>query len=108
MEYIGLNPSEQKFGEKNLLYCEMEVLTTIKRYQLYKKLRKEELALKSLLKKKVNELKDELKSLDHMLPHVKLHKQIEPMRIVDRRTLLKSNKLEEQITDIKNRLAALG
>ena len=105
MEYIALNPAEQSFGEKRLLQCEMEVLTTIKRYQLYKKLRNEENALKSLLKKKINELKDEIKSLDHILPHVKIHK--EEVHIIDRRTLAKRSKLDDQIADIKRRLAAL-
>jgi len=47
MEYIKLDPSEQAYGKKNLLYCEMELLTILKRFKKYKQLRKEEFTKKN-------------------------------------------------------------
>jgi len=71
MEFIKLNTSEQNYGKKNLLYSEMELLNMLKRFRKYKELRKEELALKSLLKKTVKSLKDEIRNLDDLLPEQK-------------------------------------
>jgi hypothetical protein len=68
MEYIKLDPSEQMAGKKDLLHSQMEILSIMQRYQKYKQYRKEELALKSLFKKKVAELTEEMKMVDKLIP----------------------------------------
>jgi len=103
MEYIKLNPSEQVYGKKNLLYCEMELLTILKRFKKYKKLRKEELALKNLLKRTTNELKDELKRLDEFLPE----ERDTGLRLNSSRTTPKRSELEEEIEQIRRKIAEL-
>jgi hypothetical protein len=114
MEYIGLNPAQQLYSKRNLLYCEMEMLNTIKNYQLYKKYRKEEIALKKLLKKKILEIQDHVTELCRHMPHVHIEKPkpIEvPRAPAPAKPRLppepKRDKLDEEIFNIKRRLAAL-
>jgi hypothetical protein len=103
-EYVALEPSQKIHGKRNLLYCEMELLNTIKRYRFYKKLRKEELALKKLLKRAVTELEDELRKLDELLPKTKHHK-LGPAEIhTENRG---RSDLEQEIDDIKRKISEL-
>jgi len=103
MEYIKLNPSEQIYGKKNLLYCEMELLTILKRFKRYKKLRKEELALKNLLIRTTNELKDELRKLDELLPE---ERDI-GLRLTASKKTPKRSELEDEIEQIRRKIAEL-
>jgi len=108
MEYIGLNHPQQVYAQRNLLYAEMEVLQMVKRYQVYKKLRKEELALKNLLRKKIAEVKEQLQFLSHKLPPVNFERLgFEPRQKLSPEQLKKRNKLDDEIEDIKKRLLAL-
>ena len=103
-EYVGLEPSQQIYGGKNLLYCEMELLNTIKSYHVYKKLRKEELSLKKLLKRTITELEEELGRLNDLLPKTK-HNKLGPAEIsIEKRG---RSDLEEEIDDIKRKIAEL-
>jgi len=105
VEYISFEPSQQTYAKKNFLYCEMEILNIIKRYQIYKKLRKEELALKSLLKKTVGEVRDEIKKFDSLLPTTKYDK----FKPADISTSPKKRKdLESEIDAIKRKIAELS
>jgi hypothetical protein len=102
-EFIGLNPPAQVYGIKNLLYCEMELLSILKRYRSYKQLRKQELAIKVLLRKKIRELKAELKTFNELLPKVdeeEIHAKAigEPKRRFE---------LEMEIDEIKRKLTEL-
>ncbi len=72
LEYVRFSGREGLYGEKNLLKSELTLLGFIKRMRNYKKLRNEELALKIVLKKKVDELKGQLEILDKILPHTKM------------------------------------
>jgi predicted phage gp36 major capsid-like protein len=104
IEYIRLGPSQQTYGKKNLLHCEMELLNTIKTYQRYKKIKKETKALKSLLRRTVTELYEELKTLDSLLPHTK-HNTSRPFQID--KTQRKRKDLEDEIDEIKRKISEL-
>ena len=74
LEYIGIDSSKQIYGKKNALYCQMEILTILKKIKTYKKLRKEEFAIKRILKRKIGELRNILKNLNKVLPETKKDK----------------------------------
>lgn len=85
----------------------MEMLNSIKCYQYYKKLRKEELALKKLLKKKIDEVQSELLSLTRRMPKIKLQTlHTQPTRLAPK-SIQRRRKLDQEIEDIKRRLEAL-
>ena len=105
MEYIQLDPSEQLFGKRSLLQSQMDLLNIIKRYQRYSLLRKEELALKVLLRKKINELWEEIKHLEKVLPHVK---HIKEQKTIEKKVLPKKrSELELEIEEISRKLETL-
>jgi predicted RNase H-like nuclease (RuvC/YqgF family) len=105
MEYVKIDPDEQVSGKKNLLYCQMELLSITQRYQTYKKLRKEELNLKTLLKRKITELKKEVKELDAILPRVaREHASFGPK---DKVSGKKKSELDMEIEEIKRKIAQL-
>jgi len=104
VEYVRMEPSQQIYGKRNLLHCEMELLNTIKTYQRYKKIRKETKALKALLKRVITELHEDLETLDSLLPQTK-HNTSQPFQI--NKTQRKRKELEEEIDDIKRRIAEL-
>ena len=104
-EYIGLSPSQQAYAKKNLLYCEMSLLETIKRYRKYKELRKQSTSLRVLLKRTVNDLQDELKKLESFLPKTKRDK----FSSIDIDTTLKNRQdLEYEINEIKRKITELS
>jgi hypothetical protein len=104
LEYIGIDSSKQVYGKKNLLYCQMELLTILKKIKAYKKLRKEEFALKKILKRKVDELKNILKNLNKILPETKKDK-FRAARI--NHSPKKRKDLESEIENIKRKIAEL-
>lgn len=106
MEYIRLDVSEQLAGKRDMLYSQMEILSIMKRYQKYKLLRKEELALKSLFRKKVTELEEELKLLDKLIPRQHMPK-IEPETAKLKLAEKTKFDLEAEIESIKRKLEQL-
>jgi len=104
---VGLNAHERIYGKKNLLYCQMSLLTATQKYQKYRKLRKEELTLKRLLKKTLLELTEATKKLDSNLPHFK-EKIYRPENLNASKKAKKRNTLQDEINDIKRRIAELG
>ena len=104
VEYVGLNPAQQIYGIKNLLYCEMSLLETIKTYEKYRELKKQSNALRSLLKRTILEMHDELKRLESLLPKTRYDK----FKAVDISTEKKKRRdLEEEIAEIKGKIAEL-
>jgi len=69
-EYIKISYPERIMGERNLLYAEMETLTSIKNLIEYKKIRRQELDLTLRLKSKIKMFNDTMKILDRMLPKI--------------------------------------
>ena len=100
---MKLDHSEQVYGKKNLLYCEMEILGILKRFKKYKKLRKEELALKNLLKRTIKDLKDEIKRLDELLTEEK-HTGL---KLTASKKTPKRSDLEDEIEQIRRKIAEL-
>lgn len=105
-QFVGLEKPNVVAGKKHLLYAEMEVLTSLKKYNSYKKLRKEELALKNLLKKVVLELRNEMEIMVQYIPHVK-EKVIVAETVVNT-TPGKRDNLEQEIQNIRKKIAMLG
>ena len=104
MEYIGLLSSKQTIGKKHILYCEMRLLIILKKIEKYKKLRKEEFALKRILKRNIKEASSILSNLENILPEVKQEK-FRPLKIY--KTSKKRRDLESEIEDIKRKIAEL-
>jgi peptidoglycan hydrolase CwlO-like protein len=104
-KYVALGPSQKIYGKKNLLYCQMNLLTATQKYKKYRKLRKEELALKRLLRKTLTDLQTELINLDKSIPHIK-EKVMRPENIETKPK--KRDTLQDEIDDIKRRIAELG
>jgi len=104
-EYIGLEPAIRKYGKKTMLYCEMELLTVLRRYEKYKNLRTQELALKALLKKAILELKESVRGLNRNLPTIKAD-EFSFVEISKERK--KRDELEEEIAEIKRKIAEIS
>ncbi len=100
-EYVKLSYAEKKYGEKNLLQSQLQLLNSIKHLKEYKKLRKQELLLKIKLKEKVIETIDELKMLDKRLP------KVQPKHKISRKENKENLSLENELEKIKNKLKAL-
>jgi len=67
-EYVGLNHVEKKYGEKELLNVQLEILDSLKRFKSFKKLREEEHVLRIALKSGIGQAKEALKVLGGFLP----------------------------------------
>ena len=71
-EFVALEVPQVIYGKKQLLYVEMELLTALQKYERYKKLRKEEMAAKNLLKKVITEMKKEMDIIIQYMPQIKV------------------------------------
>ena len=107
MEYLKLDPSEQQYGKKHLLNSEMGVLNMIRRSTEFNKLRKVELELKNLFKKKINEINLDMEELDKILPKMKIE-QVREVKVKDGSYRKKREELEVEIEEIKQKLSLLS
>ncbi len=105
-QFVGLERPNVIAGKKHLLYAEMEVLTSLKKYNSYKKLRKEEIALKNLLKKVILDLKKEMEIITQYIPNIKI-KEVNVAETVNT-TPGKRETLEQEIQHIRKKIAMLG
>jgi hypothetical protein len=103
LKYVGINPTQLNFGKKSLLYSEMELLTGIKHFQTYRKLRKKEFSIKNLLRKTISALKEEIKNLELFLPDVPQDK--DSLNIS--KGIKKRDTLEKEIEDLRLKIANL-
>jgi len=104
-QFIGFDYPSIMAGKKHLLYSEMELLTTLKKYGNYKKLRKEELALKELLKKSIIDIKKQMDIVIEYIPQVKVKDtSAEAIKI----TPGKRDALEEEIDRIRKKISMLS
>jgi hypothetical protein len=103
--FVGLESSQVMAGKKQLLYSEMELLTILQKYKRYKKLRKEELATKNLLKKVITDIKNEMEILIQYMPQIKIrNSDTESMN----ENTTKRDSLEEEIQEIRRRIFSLS
>lgn len=105
MEYLKLDPNEQQYSKKQLLTAEMSVLNVMRRSREFNKLRKIEFDLKSLFKRKMDEINIALEELDKILPKMKMEPVITKK---DNPYRKKRDELEVEIEEIKQKLAMLG
>lgn len=105
VEYIGLTYEQKTYGKKNLLYSQMELLGTIKRYENYKKLRKQEIVLKKSLKQKISEVHQELLKFDSLLPKVKAERSNVPKISTIQK---KRSDLQNEIEELKRKIEELS
>ncbi len=104
-QFVGLDRSQIIGGKKNLLYAEMEILTALQKYERYKKFRKEELAVKSLLKKVITELHKEMDIIIQYMPQIKVGStSAEALKS----TTAKRDVLEDEIISIRHKIAMLS
>ena len=104
MEYIRISGPAREYARKNLYYSQISVLKTVEMHRKYKALRKEELNLKDLLKKKTTELKNEIVALDKILHKVKNEDMLE---YKSKKTAKKRSDLEMEIDAIRRKIASL-
>ncbi len=104
-QFVGLESTQIIGGKKNLLQSEMEILTALQKCERYKKLRKEEIASKSLLKKVIIEINKEIEILAQYLPQIKIS---EFNRELTKNTNSKRNILEDEILEIRRKIAMLS
>ena len=71
-EYVKFSGLESKYGQKNLLYGELGLLSIVRRIKEFNKLRQEEIVFRLTLKKKIEEFLENLQLLDKLLPQDKL------------------------------------
>ncbi len=110
LKYAGIDIPQINAGKKHMLYIEMEILTALKKYEVYKKLRKEEFAVKNLLKKTVVQLNEEMKILDNLLPQMPKEPhafQEDPRKQVIKIPVTKRDIIEEQIEELQRKIANL-
>ena len=107
MEYVGITPSEQLAGKKNLLRSQMEILSIVRRYQKYKQYRKEELALKSIFRKKILEVNEEFKIIERLMPRTHVEQRIEQANKNLEISAKKKYDLEAEIEEIRRKLESL-
>lgn len=126
-EYTRLTHPEIIYGEKNFLQSQLELLNSIKSAEEYQKLRRRELRLKIELRRKLKNLRDNIKELDKKLPKIKEEPKkqttekpkIEKPEIKEPKTKKQTSKkkvkekkkqkseLEMEIEDIKSKLESL-
>ena len=107
MEYVKISYPEKKYGERNLLYSQMQLINTNKRILAYKEIRNKEIALKLELKIKINEALELLSKLDKMLPHVKMHAEEKLKEKILQEHEVKKEDFEDELQRIKRKLSAL-
>ena len=105
MEYVKISFPEKKYGNKNLLRAQLQLIQANKRILAYKELRNKEASLRIELKLKINEALNLLKILDKTLPHVKMHSEDKQEKIKEEE--IKHETLEDELQRIRKKLSAL-
>jgi hypothetical protein len=105
-EYVRISVGERFFGQRNLLHSQLELLDSLKHFKAYKKLRKEEFALKVALKSMLEETSGILDKLDRTLPKTKyVDYEDEPIRGRKKKSVEPS--LQDEIEEVKRKLGRL-
>lgn len=105
-EYVGLSGSEKKFGGKNLLQGQLDLLSILKSFKSYKLLRQEELLLKVGLKSKIGDVLELVDELEKKLPKTSYGKDDED-RAERSRKRKRDFVLQAEVEDIHEKLERL-
>jgi hypothetical protein len=104
-EFIRLETPQYISSKKNLLYCEMELLETKKHHKNFTELKKQGRSLKKLLKKSITEIREDIRNFETSLPKSKYIKSSEIDILPSEK---KRKELDEEIDEIKAKIASLG
>jgi len=105
--HIELTPTEYISHKRNCLKLEMESLNLLKSIKSYKEIRKMEISLKIMIQKRIKQIKNNLKSIQEILPELK-NKTIKKEEINEKNQELYSQKsIDEQLQEIQSKLSAL-
>ena len=111
-EYIMLTGPEVEYGDKNLLHTRLDLLSMIKRYKEFEGSRKDELVLKILLRKKINDLIHDLENIEKLLPKTKLEKEERVEKIKKKYETIIPEKeistLDTEVEQIRRKLESLS
>lgn len=104
-KFVGLEGPQVISAKKQLLYCEMEILKSMQKNSRYKKLRKEELSLKNLLKKVIFDLRKEMDLLMEYMPQIK----VDLVKTEPAKTMVeKRDSIEYEIQNIRRKIDFLS
>ncbi len=108
VEYVKLVKPEVVYSKKNLLQSQVEILTVIKAYEEFKRLRKEEFMLKIALKSKLEAVKNQIAVFESLLPKAKIkaEENVEQEKM-DHQAIKKKLTLEQEIDLLKKKIASL-
>jgi hypothetical protein len=106
--HVKLNSEEAVYSKRKLLSTEINFLNMVKRIQSFGKYRKAELTAKTALKRKMKELREEMTELKRLLP--KSHMPEVEKKEIEKESFEKTKKikLEDELRDIKEKLARLS
>ncbi len=104
MEYVELSYAEQVQGRKTFIQSEISLLEAMKHAREYKKLRATEYALKTELRRLLEELDERVKKLASWMPHVKEIKE----NHIDSHKIKRRKDLELEIEALKDKLALMS
>lgn len=105
MEYINLSYAERVHGRKELLQAEITTLECVRYARNYKKLRAQELALKTELRVKMNAMAQKLKEIESWMPKTQTSKEKGKTEQI---SIKKRKDLELEINTLREKLAILS
>jgi hypothetical protein len=105
-EHVRISMTEGIYGQRNLLHSQLELLDSMKRFRAYKKLRKEEYAMRILLKTKIEETMGFLDKLDRALPKTSYLKEDDMITKTSNKKDVEPS-LQEEIDLVKRKLMRL-
>ena len=105
-EYVRLGDGEKHYGRRNLLEFELGFFELIKEFQNYKKTRQQNQLARLGIKKSVAALHKDLNNLNKFLPVVE-DEHRKPTEKIVVGAPAEQNNLDEEIADIKHKLANL-
>ncbi|MBS3076092.1 hypothetical protein J4429_06595 [Candidatus Pacearchaeota archaeon] len=105
--YIKIDYGEAVSAKKEILSSEINLLNIAKHIENYKQLRKKELLNKLKLKSLITVLKNKLNSINSSFPEEGKVK-IKVKRTIERKETPKLRHMEDELEDIKNKLARLS
>jgi hypothetical protein len=109
-EYIKILYPEKVYGEKNLLFSQINLLEIHRILHQYKKIREEEFSLKIELKKEADALRNAVEALQKLMPKSTIHPisdEKEQVECKEEPEYQEELSLEEEIDSIKKKLASL-
>jgi len=103
-EYVRLSNTEKIYGNRNMLYVQLEFLNSMRSFRNYRELRSREFILKVSLKNRIGEAFALLAKVDSMLPKTTFKV---PGSEEQKKKKKVSNTLQDEISAVEMKLAKL-